>query len=265
MVELQCDNRDMKVCDWKFFLSWYSWFCLCIVNRPVVLGSMTTAKTRQCVGPMVPTWFIYIRIQIFLLYATCGCRKSNSQLVLQLGMFHIFVYLIVSQINLIFIQHFDLRPPHVFFVNLSFSVILTFNICHFTCSGCKSLKTRLATVAFLDGYSSTVQGLLDWFEVNLGFTELLFIQIDLCVKCFFVLYSPLLLSSCPFWDILHCLPRVEGVPLESALNLVGRMSSCGTHATHIAVLWVKITCSICYDRADDSSIHRGTYHILEST
>jgi len=30
---------------------------------------------------------------------------------------------------------------------------------------------------FLDGYCSTVQGLLDWFEVDLGFTELLFIQI----------------------------------------------------------------------------------------
>jgi len=26
---------------------------------------------------------------------------------------------------------------------------------------------------FLDGYCSTVQGLLDWFEVDLGFTELL--------------------------------------------------------------------------------------------
>jgi len=25
--------------------------------------------------------------------------------------------------------------------------------------------------------------LLDWFEVDLGFTELLFIQIDLCVIC----------------------------------------------------------------------------------
>jgi len=36
---------------------------------------------------------------------------------------------------------------------------------------------------FLDGYCSTVQGLLDWFEVELGFTELLFIQIDLCVMC----------------------------------------------------------------------------------
>jgi len=32
--------------------------------------------------------------------------------------------------------------------------------------------------------------LLDWFEVDLGFTELLFIQIDLCVMCVFVLYSP---------------------------------------------------------------------------
>jgi len=36
---------------------------------------------------------------------------------------------------------------------------------------------------FLDGYCSTVQGLLDWFEIDLGFTELLFIQIDLCVLC----------------------------------------------------------------------------------
>ena len=30
----------------------------------------------------------------------------------------------------------------------------------------------------LDGYCSTLQGLLDWFEVDLGFTEPLFIQID---------------------------------------------------------------------------------------
>jgi len=35
------------------------------------------------------------------------------------------------------------------------------------------------SVAFLDGYCSTVQGLLDWFELDSGFTELLFIQIDL--------------------------------------------------------------------------------------
>ena len=34
---------------------------------------------------------------------------------------------------------------------------------------------------FFDGYCSTVQGLLDWFELDLGFTELSCIQIDLCV------------------------------------------------------------------------------------
>ena len=32
---------------------------------------------------------------------------------------------------------------------------------------------------FFDGYCSTVQGLLDWFEVDLGLTKLSFIQIDL--------------------------------------------------------------------------------------
>jgi len=52
---------------------------------------------------------------------------------------------------------------------------------------------------FLDGYCSTVQGLLDWFEVDLGFTELLFIQIGLCDMCVLVLYSPVSLSSCPFF------------------------------------------------------------------
>jgi len=84
----------------------------------------------------------------------------------------------------------------------------------------------------LDGYCSTVQGLLDWFEVDLGSTELLFIQIDLCVMCVFVLYSRVSLSSCPFLDILHCLSRAAGVPLESALNLVSRMRPCGAYDTH---------------------------------
>ena len=41
----------------------------------------------------------------------------------------------------------------------------------------------------LDGYCSTLQGLLDWFEVDLGFTELLFIQTKACVLCVFVFYS----------------------------------------------------------------------------
>jgi len=86
---------------------------------------------------------------------------------------------------------------------------------------------------FLDGYCSTVQGLLDWFEVDLGFTELLFIQIDVCFMYVFVLYSTVSLSTCPFLDILHCLPRaVVGLPLESAINLVSRKSPCWAYDTH---------------------------------
>ena len=60
--------------------------------------------------------------------------------------------------------------------------------------------------AFFDGYCSTVQGLLDWFEVDFGFTELSFIQIDLCVLCVFVLYSRVSLSSCPFWTFCTASP-----------------------------------------------------------
>jgi len=43
------------------------------------------------------------------------------------------------------------------------------------------------------------------------------------------------------------------------------MSPCETRTTDFGMLGVKITCSIRFDRADDSSIHRGTHHILEST
>ena len=60
--------------------------------------------------------------------------------------------------------------------------------------------------AFFDGYCGTVQGLLDWFEADFGFTELLFIQIDLCVLCVFVLYSRVSLSSCPFWTFCTASP-----------------------------------------------------------
>jgi len=42
--------------------------------------------------------------------------------------------------------------------------------------------------SFFDGYCSAIQGLLDWFEVDLGFTKLLFIQTDLCVLCVFLFY-----------------------------------------------------------------------------
>jgi len=53
--------------------------------------------------------------------------------------------------------------------------------------------TRFEPNSLLDGYCSTVQGLLDWFfEVDLGFAELLSFQIDLCVMCVFVLYFPMI-------------------------------------------------------------------------
>ena len=47
----------------------------------------------------------------------------------------------------------------------------------------KTTETGRFVLTFLDGYCGTVQDLLDWFEEDLGFTELSFIQIDLCVLC----------------------------------------------------------------------------------
>jgi len=53
---------------------------------------------------------------------------------------------------------------------------------HLARGGFRGMIFFMGTAVF-DGYCSTVQGLLDWFEVDLGFTELSFIQIDLCVLC----------------------------------------------------------------------------------
>ena len=64
--------------------------------------------------------------------------------------------------------------------------------------------------SFFDGYCSTVQCLLDRFEADFGFTELSFIQIDLCVLCDFVLYSRVSLSSCPIWTFCTASPA-DGV------------------------------------------------------
>ena len=56
----------------------------------------------------------------------------------------------------------------------------------------------------LDGYCSTVQGLLDWFEVDLGFTELLFSQIDKS-RCGVATISRMLKNICLFAEYMSLL------------------------------------------------------------
>jgi len=81
----------------------------------------------------------------------------------------------------------------------------------------ETLHPSCLTWLLFDGYCSTVQGLLDWFEADLGFTELSFVQIDLCVLCVFVLYSRVSLSSCPFRTFCAASPKT----IQFSLNLNG--------------------------------------------
>jgi len=118
---------------------------------------------------------------------------------------------------------------------------------------------------FLDGYCATVQGLLDWFEVDLIFTKLRFFRLIFLLSVFCVSYvtsrSPLVLCG------RLALPSPRG---GSASRVIPQ--SCQSHGS----LWGPCSSLCCAqskdhllhflnDRADDSSIHRGTYHILEST
>ena len=61
------------------------------------------------------------------------------------------------------------------------------------------------THTFLDGYFSTVQDLLDWFEVNLGFTELSFILYSMYSRLFNKGqdHSTITLSLLYFVDMSH--------------------------------------------------------------
>ena len=55
------------------------------------------------------------------------------------------------------------------------------NTYSYTVYSCMYRVWYCVTASILDGYCSTARSLLEWFEVDLGFTELLFIQIGLCV------------------------------------------------------------------------------------
>jgi len=117
------------------------------------------------------------------------------------------------------------------------------------------------THRFLDGYCSAVQGLLNWFKVDLGFTKLCVFRL-ICVPCDFMISS--FVSSLSFCSSLVLFGRLALPPPRGVS--VSRVSpqSCQAHMS----LW-GLCCTLSkdhlfyflHDRADDSSIHRGTYHL----
>ena len=85
---------------------------------------------------------------------------------------------------------------------------------------------------YFDGCCSTLQGLLDWFEVDLGSTELLFIQIGLCVVCVFVLYSRVSLSSIPLSSVW---PQHIFVFVSTVLSWPNRTQFCFRTQYHVVM------------------------------
>jgi len=131
-------------------------------------------------------------------------------------------------------------------------------------------------VVFLfDGYCSTVQGLLDWFEVDLGFAKLRLFRLIYVLSVFssptFSFRSPLVLSlsSPPFRTSWSCTASPAwweylGVSLQSCQSHGSFWGPCYSLWCHGARSKDHFLYFI-NDKTDDSSIHRGTYHILEST
>ena len=57
-----------------------------------------------------------------------------------------------------------------------------------SCNSCYAAEFSSNSSSFLDGYCSTVQGLLDWFEVDLGFPALVLFRL-ICVLSVMLLNS----------------------------------------------------------------------------
>ena len=144
-------------------------------------------------GPLCVTWHIHICVTRLTYVIHTGWRTGIECL--------IFIHLFLRKspiINSSFAER-DLQVTASYASSppcMCDCLMHTYESCTNEYRGCVRQSNMLIV---LDGYCSTVQGLLDWFEVDLGFTELLFIQIDLCVMCVFALYSPVSLSSCPFF------------------------------------------------------------------
>ena len=160
---------------------------------------------------------------------------------------HICIYIFIY-------THIQIYPTHIH-THTHMHIYIHVYMCACVV-GCSGRRRGGGQSAFLDGYCSTVQGLLDWFGVDLGSTDLLFIQIDLCVMCVFVLCSPVSLSSCPFFGHPALPP-----PRSGSASRVSPQS-CQLHEFlwglrySLAVLGVTITRSILFL---SSSIHT---HIL---
>jgi len=106
-------------------------------------------------------------------------------------------------------------------------------------------------ISSLDVYCSTVQGLLDWFEVDLRFTELLFIQIDLCVLCVMRVPRRFLLPSevCAIASAKNpadSILRIAGEHLQwhlARMSCMSCMSSCMSCMSCMYV--VRLSCMLC--------------------
>jgi len=96
---------------------------------------------------------------------------------------------------------------------------------------------------FFDGYCSNVQGLLDWFELDLGFTELSFIQIDLCVLCVFVFLLPRLTLLMTHYAHKHKHPKTGAQGLDN-LDL-DKEHSDGVHGCALRCVCVCARARVC--------------------
>jgi len=89
---------------------------------------------------------------------------------------HLYVYIYTSTY-----QSMHMSSVYIWYTH-TYSYVILYAYISCMCL-CAYFRCICLVYTFFDGYCSTVQDLLDWFEVDLGFAELSFIQIDLCVLC----------------------------------------------------------------------------------
>ena len=132
---------------------------------------------------------------------------------------------------------------------------------------------------FLDWlmYCSAAQGLLDWFELDLGFTKLLFVQTDWCVVCFvycivvcFVLLYVCFVLLYVLYCCMYCIVCTLLAPFVHTFD--SRTHTCRHTHTHTrmyssVIEFVGSLLGVCGDTGQEATCFfwlytRSTHHIF---
>jgi len=150
----------------SFFLYRYVYICVTHLER-------IHKYVAQMYVPYTYLSYIHMYLSLSMKYVyICVTHLGRIQMyVAQMQVPYTYLSYIHMYLSLsidVYIYHISTRRMYIYHISTHICVTHLERIMPLKC-----MYLTCISHTFLDGYCSTLQGLLDWFEVDLGFTELL--------------------------------------------------------------------------------------------